>query len=105
MDIKEAIAFGQYSGHESPQRILADKVIELERENARLQVVWQPIETAPRNEDVMVWNTMAGAYRSRATILAGEDETQWPMCFWGEAGRWWPKPSHWAPLDSFMPNV
>jgi hypothetical protein len=38
MDIKEAIAFGQYSGHESPQRILADKVIELEREIARVQM-------------------------------------------------------------------
>ena len=41
MDIKEAIAFGQYSGHESPQRILADKVIELEREIARLRKCMQ----------------------------------------------------------------
>lgn len=38
MDIKKAIAFGQYSDHESPQRILADKVTELEREIARLQM-------------------------------------------------------------------
>ena len=39
MELKEAIAFGQYSGHESPQRILAERVIELELENAALRKV------------------------------------------------------------------
>jgi len=37
MTLSEAIAFGQYSGHESPQRILAEKVIELSRENTKLK--------------------------------------------------------------------
>jgi hypothetical protein len=37
MGIKEAIAFGQYAGHESPQRILAERVIQLERINTKLR--------------------------------------------------------------------
>jgi hypothetical protein len=50
MDIKEAIAFGQYSGHESPQRILAEKVLELERENAKWKAentkLWEALKWA-----------------------------------------------------------
>jgi hypothetical protein len=65
---------------------------------------WKPIDTAPHGEDIMVWNHFVGPYRTRATKLDGVPKIHWPMCFWNQEGKWYPNPSHWAPLSDFTPE-
>ena len=57
---------------------------------------WQPIETAPDKQDVLVWNAMTGAYVSRHDGVG-----EWPLGFWrGDLGEWYPRPTHWMPLPN-----
>ena len=61
---------------------------------------WLPIETAPKDEDILVFNAMTGAYRSRYQSSCRKPKTgEWPFYGWGNnVGIWYPDPSHWMPL-------
>lgn len=53
---------------------------------------WQPIETAPRDQRILVRNGVTGPYVTQFT------DGQWPLGFWSRFGEWYPQPSHWRPL-------
>ena len=70
-----------------------------------IESVLQPINTAPLDRDVVVFNKATGPYRSRATQIRQSPQLQWPLRNWnGMDGIWYPIPSHWAPLDIFEPD-
>ena len=69
---------------------LRAEIESLRRENA-----WLPIESAPRQGRILVYNGFFGAY----TI--GFTDGQWPIFLSdGMRGNWYPVPSHWRPLPS-----
>ena len=52
----------------------------------------QPIETAPKDKRIMVFNPMTGWY------LTKKKGDCWPMIGWGDKeGLWFPVPTHWLP--------
>lgn len=53
---------------------------------------WLPIESAPKDRDILVYNEMVGSYRSRYT------NGVYPCTFWVCDGIWYPKPSLWMEL-------
>ncbi|MBQ1766119.1 MAG: hypothetical protein IIZ92_24930 [Aquincola sp.] len=62
---------------------------------ARWQPDDQPIDTAPKDREILVFNTMTGWYRSRWT------DGEWPMRGWdGKQGTWYPRPTHWKELSN-----
>lgn len=55
--------------------------------------MWQPIETAPRDMDILAYNSATGPYRTKFS------DGEWPMRGWGYLdGTWYPRPTHWMPL-------
>ena len=58
---------------------------------------WQPIETAPKDRDILVFNPVAGVYRTQA--VANNKTYLWPFRFWdGKEGDWFPEPTQWCEL-------
>lgn len=55
---------------------------------------WQPIESAPKDQHVIVFNAVAGVHEALWVEGHGWLITQWA----GQTGRWWPSPTHWMPL-------
>lgn len=60
---------------------------------------WKPMSKAPKDRDVLIWNPVTGAYRSRFTENA-EEGCEWPMHFWERPGLWYPAAMKWAELPS-----
>lgn len=79
---------------------IADEITEL---NARLQ----PIETAPKDREILVYNPFEGWYRTRYEVDGEKDRSCWPLYrnlhhsslpdqrVHGEASVWYPWPTHW----------
>lgn len=53
---------------------------------------WQPIETATKDTDILVYNAITGIYRTR--YIAG----QFLCGFWTLPGVWFPVSTHWADI-------
>lgn len=54
---------------------------------------WRPIDTAPLDRDIEVWNAMTGPYVTR------HRDGEWPLGLLnGHCGCWYPRPTHWRPL-------
>lgn len=54
---------------------------------------WHPIETAPHDRPILVFNALTGTYRSQW------DGSQFPFFGWnGKPGTWYPKPTLWMEL-------
>ena len=62
---------------------------------------WQPIETVPFNEEVLVWNG------EDMIVVVRHEDTIWNMHFWQAVGVYGPdtdlsindkKPTNWMPL-------
>jgi len=64
---------------------------------------WHPIQTAPLDTEIMVYNSTTGAYRTKAITIAGK--TEWPLTHWGQPGRWYPSPTHWIHLNEIKPQA
>lgn len=61
---------------------------------------WMPIESAPKDRSILVYNPMVGAYQSAYRAVDGIND-EWPCFLWGERpGCWYPVPSHWHPLPA-----
>lgn len=59
------------------------------------EIEWQPIESAPKGKDILVFNSVTGPYVSCC------DEHEWPLGFWGgRFGQWFPRPTHWSLLPA-----
>jgi hypothetical protein len=58
----------------------------------------KPIESAPTDRDIMVYNGMYGWYRTRGYSIDGDQV--WPLygLFGADGGVWYPVPSHWMEL-------
>ena len=55
---------------------------------------WQPIETAPYGERILVYNPVCGIYSSERV-----DSGEYPLGIWnGHFGPWYPAPTHWMSL-------
>lgn len=55
----------------------------------------QPIETAPDDRPIWVFNAMTGWYTTQH--INGE----WPLFNWGgQMDVWYPRPTLWRPLDA-----
>lgn len=63
----------------------------------------KPIESAPTDCDIIAWNSLTGPYRTRATTME-DGGIEWPLTFWGRPGLWYPKPTHWMPIDAITPH-
>jgi len=67
-----------------------------------------PIETAPQDREIQVYNVMTGWYK---TTFQNEQGRNWPMRGWDDwNGTWYPVPTHWAeplppPSNSPLPAV
>lgn len=66
---------------------------------------WQPIETAPRDRPVLVWNGYWGVYSSRYWEEFNDDGTlNWAGFPHGHCdvgfGKWYPVASYWMPLPA-----
>ena len=56
---------------------------------------WLPIETAPKNERIILFNMVTGQYIAQWC----SKEKTWPMGVWGtNRGEWTPKATHWMHL-------
>lgn len=66
-----------------------------------------PIETAPKDREILVYNPMEGWYRTRYEVDGADDRSCWPLYrnlhhsslpdqrAHGEASVWYPWPTHW----------
>ena len=59
---------------------------------------WHLIDSAPKDRDVRLWNSLTGEYRSKYDERPG---CHWPLYNWcGRQGIWYPSPTHWAELKT-----
>lgn len=59
---------------------------------------WQPIETAPKNQRLLVW-TGQEIYAAHWAISSITGDESWIVAEWGTEGdQAIVKPSHWMPL-------
>lgn len=54
----------------------------------------QPIDTAPKDERILVYNAVTGWYSSEYS----QEAKTWVLYFWSKKGEWYPHPTHWMPL-------
>ena len=62
---------------------------------------WNPMDTAPKDREILVWNSITGIYRTKYDVDIGR---RWPLYFWGRQGEWFPEPTQWAELSAFNPS-
>lgn len=53
---------------------------------------WKAIDSAPKDQRILVWNAVTGPYISRYK------DGEWPMYGWDREGTWFPRPSVWMSL-------
>lgn len=58
---------------------------------------WQPIETAPRNERVLVWWPFWSTV-SPVVAMLDTDVQHWRLIYVQLEQATWPTPTHWMPL-------
>jgi hypothetical protein len=56
---------------------------------------WQPIETAPKDVEILVWSQ----YQDTAYLAICDDQQWWTPDWWPEKWtEWLYSPTHWMPL-------
>lgn len=86
----------------------ANRIEALEAENARLRAAmeWQPIETAPKDEDapvlLYVWGMVVCAYWNPKAVVRGPISHAGQVgCFYDPvSGAAYPDATHWQPLPA-----
>jgi hypothetical protein len=75
-----------------------------EQADAR-EVRMQPIETAPRDREILVYNEFYGWYRTRR--IDSPRGVLWPLygCLGRQGGVWYPVPSFWMELPPTPPGM
>ena len=53
----------------------------------------KPIEEAPRNREILVYNTVVGWYKTKYK------DGEWPLTYWGRDGLWFPRPTLYKELE------
>lgn len=53
---------------------------------------WKPIADAPRDEEILAFNTVTGWYKTKYQNV---EDAEWPCREWnGKTGIWYPQPTH-----------